>query len=210
MFRASHLQEERLFDCYLTERGGEPLDPRAAEHLADCAACAARYADLARFMDGVRSDADTEIDAVFPPERLRAQQQQIARKVEHLGHAARVISFPAQGAAHHMPGRGWRIAPRWIAGAAAAGLFIGIYVGTFVEPGRHVDTSRPAEMASTIQQPPIVVAPAPLMADPQPVADEADAFLLELEAAVQRPHTHELIALDELTPHVREISASLR
>ena len=55
--RTCHLQEERLFDSYLTERGGEPLDPPVAEHLADCAACGSRYAELAAFMDTLRRDA---------------------------------------------------------------------------------------------------------------------------------------------------------
>jgi hypothetical protein len=32
-----------------------------------------------------------------------------------------------------------------------------------------------------------------------------DAFLSELELALERPHTRELLAFDALTPHVREI-----
>jgi hypothetical protein len=32
-----------------------------------------------------------------------------------------------------------------------------------------------------------------------------DAFLSELEVALERPHTRELLAIDALTPHVREI-----
>ena len=56
--RARHLQEERLFDSYLAERAGEPIDPPIAEHLADCAACCARYAELAAFMDALRKDGD--------------------------------------------------------------------------------------------------------------------------------------------------------
>jgi hypothetical protein len=32
-----------------------------------------------------------------------------------------------------------------------------------------------------------------------------DAFLSNLEIALERPHTRELLAFDELTPHVREI-----
>jgi hypothetical protein len=32
-----------------------------------------------------------------------------------------------------------------------------------------------------------------------------DAFLSDLEIALERPHTRELMAFDALTPHVREI-----
>jgi hypothetical protein len=37
-----------------------------------------------------------------------------------------------------------------------------------------------------------------------------EQFLSELELALERPHTSELVALDELTPHVREVRAQLR
>ena len=36
-------------------------------------------------------------------------------------------------------------------------------------------------------------------------ADDADAFLSDLEIALDRPRTLELQAFEELTPHVREI-----
>ena len=33
-----------------------------------------------------------------------------------------------------------------------------------------------------------------------------DAFFSDLEVALERPHTRELIAFDALTPHVREVT----
>jgi hypothetical protein len=41
-------------------------------------------------------------------------------------------------------------------------------------------------------------------ASPAEVAAD-DAFLSDLEVALERPHTRELQAFDALTPHVREI-----
>src|SRR4029079_18923063 len=82
MGRALHLQDDRLFECYLAQRQGEAADPPAVEHLADCESCAARYTELALVMDGVRAEGDAEADEAFTPERLRAQQQQIARRME--------------------------------------------------------------------------------------------------------------------------------
>ena len=128
MHRAHHLQDDRLFDCYLAERGGEPLDPPVAEHLADCAACGARYAELARFMDGAAREGDAEADAIFTPERLRAQQQQIARRLEHVGRAGARHQLSRAGSSRrtHRRARRRAPAPRWIAAAAAAGLFVGV------------------------------------------------------------------------------------
>ena len=227
MFGARHLREDRLLDCYTAERSGEPLDPPAAEHLADCPECAGRYAELARFMDDVRLDVDAEIDEVFPSERLRVQQQQIAYRLEHLGHLARVISFPGQ-AVHQMRSRASRIAPRWIMGAAAAGLVIGVGVGTFYDSFDSrlrsdrsrvgavgaVNDAQPAPQAPAAVQ---IVRPSVLSTDADPAADAADVadvydeFLAELELAGDQPHYYaELVALDELTPHVRPIRTGLR
>ena len=73
--RAHHLQDERLFDGYLAERAGDTMDPPVAEHLADCGECTARYAELVRFMDGVRAEAEAETDEIFTPEGLRARSR---------------------------------------------------------------------------------------------------------------------------------------
>ena len=45
---------------------------------------------------------------------------------------------------------------------------------------------------------------------PALVSDVNEQFLSELELALERPHTRELVALDELTPHVREVRVQLR
>ena len=144
MFRARHLQEDCLFECYLAEQGGEPIEPTAAEHLTDCAECRARYVDLRSFMDGLRTEVDAELDEVFPAERLRAQQQQIARRLEHLAHPARVITFPGHPPDQHAAASRSRVAPRWLGAAAAAGLFLGIGLGTFFYPKSHRPPGRTA------------------------------------------------------------------
>ena len=127
--RARHLQEERLFDSYLAERAGDPIDPPIAEHLADCAACGARYAELAAFMDALRKDGEVEADAIFTPERLRVQQQQIARRIALVRRPARVLSFPGRIVRRTIAASTSRTPPRWVAAAAAAGLFVGVALG---------------------------------------------------------------------------------
>jgi anti-sigma factor RsiW len=191
--RARHLHDDRLFDCYLTERGGDALDPPAAEHLADCDACGARYAELTAFMDTLRREAEADADAVFTPDLLRAQQQQIARRLEHVGRPARVISFPSRIVRRTIGASQSRTAPRWVAAAAAAGLFLGVALGASYEWNlRHAPTRAfgARDMSARIA--------------PAASADD-DAFLSDLELALERPHTRELQAFDALTPHVREI-----
>lgn len=204
--RAHHLHDDHLFDCYLAERSGEAIDPPTAEHLADCPACAARFAELADFMDVVRAEGETEADAIFTPERLRAQQQHIARRIEHVGRHARVISFPGQVVRGTMGGTTTRTASRWIAAAAAAGLFVGLAVGAGYEWGTHARprSSTVARDASSAR--PAYFAPVGTRGNNTAQIASDDAFLSDLEVALERPRTRELLAYDAFTPHVREVT----
>jgi len=193
MRRALHLQDDRLFDCYLAQRQGEVADPPTAEHLADCESCAARYAELVAFMDGVRAEGNAEADAVFTPERLRAQQQQIARRMEAVGRPARVLRFPGRVIQGTIRASTLR-SPRWTAAAAAAGLFLGIALGATYDWDSHPGPAAQAISARAR----VASAPAPDMA-----ADED--FMSELDQALDRPRTRELAAFDAFTPHFREI-----
>jgi hypothetical protein len=189
-----HLQDERLLDACLAVRQGERPDPPVAEHLADCGACRARYEEMVQVMDLVRQEGEAEADAVFTPERLRQQQVQIARRIEHVGRAARVISFPGRFVRRTMTSAA-PSAPRWVAAAAAAGLFIGAALGASYGWGARGGY----DLASDRRMMPVATrgtTPGEVAAD--------DAFLSELELALERPHTRELRAFDALTPHVRE------
>ena len=203
--RAHHLQEERLFDSYLAERGGEPIDPPVADHLADCEACAARYAELASFMDTLRHDGSAEADAIFTPERLRLQQQQIVNRIAHVGRPARVLSFPSRMVRRTIDVSTSHTAPRWVAAAAAAGLFIGVAVGASFEWRSQIgrQTSFATDLGRARGQ---RLAPGAAHVSSPTEAASDDAFLSDLEIALERPHTRELKAFDALTPHVREIS----
>jgi hypothetical protein len=205
MNRAHHLQDERLFDCYLAVRSGESLDPPVVEHLTDCDACGERYAELTRSMDTLSVDAAAEADAIFTPERLRAQQQQIGRRIEHLGQPARVITFPGRAGSHHTGASAPRSVRRWIAAAAAAGLFIGVGTGLLLDweaaRGGSVRTKTLARQA-------VLKPPAAAVETVRPDISEFydQEFLSDLELAGDRPRTRELLAFDALTPHVREIT----
>jgi anti-sigma factor RsiW len=204
MQRAHHLPEERLFDSYLAERGGTPMDPPVAEHLADCSACGARYAELTAFMDGLRRDGDAEADAIFTPERLRLQQQQIAHRIAVVGRPARILSFPGRIVRRTIDASTSRTAPRWIAAAAAAGLFVGVAVGASFQWRAQFQGRQPLVTDTARARAPRLT-PVATRGSGAPEAASDDAFLSDLELALERPHTRELQAFDALTPHVREI-----
>jgi hypothetical protein len=217
---APHLQDDAIFDCYYAARRGETLDPPSAEHLADCGACANRYAELGTFLNSLSEDAEAEVSALFPPERLRAQQVDIARRLELVGRAARVISFPGR-AAHATGGAApapatsvTRLASRWIAGAAAAGLFVGVAAGTIFNFGPRMTSARDGRRAGVvasgragagIASTPARLSPVTTGGAVEAVVDLDDMFMSDLESVLDRPHTSELVAFDALTPHLRDV-----
>jgi anti-sigma factor RsiW len=204
MNHRQHLREEILFESYLASRGGDPLDPPVAEHLTDCSECGLRYAELTQFMDALGEGAITAADAVFTPDRLRAQQQQIARRLEHLGHPARVITFPGQTSSPRSGRTVPRLARRWVAASLAAGLFVGVSTGLFLNWGASRGGLR---RGGTVARQAVQLAPSVRTELSRPDVFEADdVFLSELELAGDRPRIRELSAVDALTPHVREIT----
>lgn len=205
MLRSTHLNDDRLFQCYLGARTGDALDARDADHLSECESCTERYRSLVGFMDGLREDGEAEVDAVFSEDRLAAQRAQIMRRLTHVHRPARVISFPGHEPASVAAGAA-RVPPRWLAAAAAAGLFIGVGVGGYLGPAAF-GTSAPAMQVASAPR----VAPSPAVRASVPVAaPDDDAFLLQLDAALASPQLRELQAFDALTPHVREIGALVR
>jgi len=202
--RAHHLQDERLFDCYLSVQSGELIDPPVAEHLTDCSDCGERYAAMTHFLETLNADAAAEADAIFTPERLRAQQQHIVRRIEHLGHPARVITFPGRHPGHHINSTAPRSVRRWVAAAAAAGLFIGVGTGLFLDWETRAGSSE--RRARTIARQTHLEAPASVVELSRQESATDEAFLAEIEVAGDRPRTRELVAFDALTPHVREVN----
>lgn len=203
----THLLEERLFECYLAESAGDSVDPRVGEHLADCQPCAARYAELTAFMEGLRSEGNAEADEIFTPDRLRVQLQQIRRRLEQTPRPAQVISFPGRFATNgngaSLRGATRMVPPRWIAAAAALGLFVGVAVGASYQNSfrSRVFEQRLARQATASPRFGPVAPREPGITS----ATADDAFLSDLEGAMARPHTRELLAFDALTPHVREV-----
>ena len=189
----SHLSDDRLIDVCLE------AVPLASEwqHLDNCPACEERRARLVRLLTDVADVAAAEADVAFPAERLAIQRARILQRIEREGQLGRVITFPAS----HQHGSSLRARPgmRWIAGAAAAGLIIGVAAGHLAHQLPGAGTSRPP--AVTAAEP----ATGALQLVSMPQSEEE--FLGRMETAVDGTAGYVLQPLDDLTPFVWEVAA---
>lgn len=206
-----HPTDERLLELYF-EEGAVREDARTGSdrrHLHGCEACTWRYTAVTAPLQQLRQDASSEADEVFTPGRLAAQRAAIRHRLEPGAGSPRIVAFPGAPPARLRLVR--RPAARWMAAAAAAGLLVGVTVGRMAHVG---DTTRTARVVSTAEAPRLAserVAP-PISALPSPVeagVAEMNVFY-GVETAISRPHVAELSALDELTPHPREVLMALR
>ena len=191
MRRSQHVSDDRLVEVCL--EGAATSTEQA--HLAACDGCSARRARLELMLREMTDAAATETDEVFTPERLAAQQVRILHRIEQDGRPARVIAFPAAQALELRPLRS-RPAARWIAGAAAAGLAIGLLAGHFAHDlpsiGRPIRTPMLRSAAAR---------PAPVPAVRVVAASMNDEQLLgEIEHALEEPQLAVLRPLHDLTP----------
>ena len=191
-----HLSDDQLMESYVLNSG--------TRHLAECRQCKARFEDMARALDQIREDALCEADGVFTSERLHDQRDRILRRLERMEHPAEVLLFPTRSAQHPVVRRVLGPARRWVAGAAAAGLAAGVFLGFAMD-------HRAARIGSRFVQAP---AGAEVMARARHLTDPRDEQLLsEIEDALDGPRrVLELRALDVMTtpPELQEASLDIR
>ena len=172
-----------------TTGGGHP-------HLEGCATCRARYEEFDRWIVGIGDELRAEADDAFPADRLTLQQAQIARRLETLERPARVIAFPKAARAVIS---GHSHVRRWVTVAAAASLITGFGLGQVV-PLRTI--GRPL---GPIAQPQLTAPQAETRAkELTPVATSHNEEDL-LSDAFAQPRVSTLSALDEMTPHARDV-----
>jgi hypothetical protein len=193
----THLTDDQLMETYVLA-----ADNR---HLHVCRQCQTRFDELARAFEQIRESALHEADSVFTGERLHEQRDRILRRLERQGHPADVLMFPSRSAQHQVVRRVLGPARRWIAGAAAAGLAAGLFLG-FAMDRRVMSTSR----NRVVQAPPAAETAAwPVIAS----YARDEQFLIEIEDALVAPrHVLELRALDIMTTpaELQEASLDLR
>jgi anti-sigma factor RsiW len=198
--RQSHLSDDRLIDVCLrgmARRGDAGVTPAERQHLAGCPTCEDRHARLVRLLTEVREVATAQADATFTPDRLAKQRVRLAERIEHEARHGRVITFPAVHA--HTPSLRARPGMRWVAGAAAAGVIIGLVAGQLVYrmPRRALP---PPSLAVTVDP-----AAETLQLVAVPLSEEE--FLGRIEMAVEGTAGAALRPLDDLTPRVWEVAA---
>jgi hypothetical protein len=199
-YRGGHLSDDELIarrlerDAWLPSPGGD--------HLDTCGTCRARVEGLQRWLDEAADDARREADEVFTTARLDEQKARILARLDQ-GAQARVLPFPP------VPDQAIsrRVAVRWISAAAAAGLLIGFSAPRLTRflPQREARIELVSSAADGRTR------PAGVDAGFGPAAGtNEEAFLIELDAALEGPAIQELSAIDALTPRVREISIESR
>jgi anti-sigma factor RsiW len=185
-----HPDDERLLMRYVDPLAGDGTLDR---HLAGCRACTARHLALTRDLDAWHQIAAGHGDAVFDAERLALQRRGIQQRLGAMV-PARVLPFPAAPAPvrHALLARA--AAAVLLAALGGAGVF---RVLQMPEPPRSRASVRAASGHTA--------SPVRLIRDVAP-----DAVLEDIDVALMRPRTAELLALDEFTPSARDIATPPR
>jgi len=187
-FGRRHLTDSQFARLWTTG-GGDP-------HVESCPVCRGRFDEFSRWVDGIGEELRVEADAAFPSDRLAFQQAQIARRLETLERPARVIAFPKAARAVIS---GHSHVRRWVTVAAAASLIAGFGLGQVVPLRNAIDRQHRAAAS----EPQLTARSGeinPVMTSQSPLGDEellSDAFA--------RPRVSTLSALDDMTPHVRDL-----
>ena len=186
-----HLNDQQFARLWTTG-GGHP-------HLEGCATCRARLEEFDRWIMDVGDELRAEADEAFPAERLAVQQAQIARRLEAIGRPARVIAFPKAARAVIS---GHSHVRRWVTVAAAASLIItGFGLGQIV-PLRQINTA-----VTTVQQTPLPLTAPRAQTRATELTTAATAHPEDdlLSDVLAQPRVSTLSALDEMTPHARDM-----
>ena len=169
-------------------------------HLAGCKPCRARFDELVRSLELMQDAALQEADAAFTADRLHDQRDRIMRRIERQDHPAEVVAFPHQRVPSHATTVQRMLGParRWVAGAAAAGLAAGLFLGFAMDRSSHL---RAVDRAMQQSNRTLALQAA---ADDQ-FFIEIDEALVDSRAREMRP---DLSAIDVMTTplEIREVS----
>ncbi len=199
---AGHLADGELVRLLVASDDGNPS--AADAHLTGCSRCAARLRALQGGLQRIAATAEEAFDDAVPAWRLARQRRRIQRRIQRAAGrrgSARILRFPTAGfpvtaGAHPIRRR--------LSLAAAAGLLITAGIGQVIDGRRESAAQRSPVAAAAPAQPSI----GPPAGPPQTVADEQ--FMRELEEALTSSRVTPLLALDEMTPRVRDVAINIQ
>lgn len=188
----THLTDDVLTALCLTGPGAD-----GSGHLGACPACERRLVSLAAMLEEVSDSAAASADEAFPPERRARQHARILQRLDHHASFGKVLAFPHAAPGASVPFRPTRVR-RWVAGAAAAGLFVGgMLAGLLLHQIPVSPRSTPAQ-ATPVQTAPARQSAPALRTVSASLSD--DELLLEIERSIARSGPMALHRLDALTP----------
>jgi hypothetical protein len=190
----SHLSDDELMETYVL--AGEN------RHLSSCRQCTARFDELVRSLQHMHDAALREADSAFSAERLHDQHERIMRRIERHDHPAAVVAFPHRTVGHPAVHRLLGPARRWVAGAAAAGLAAGLFLGFAMDRRIHYAAINQAIQQSSAAQ---AAAAWQLEARDEQFLNEVEEALVGSRVREMRP---DLGAIDLMTTpiEIREVS----
>ena len=204
--RNRHLRDDRLIEAALAAQSDlfVPAPTAQTTHLRACDDCAARYEEIAAFLDNLAANVNADFDTVFTAERLFAQRQKVSRRLSRLlglDPRARVVRFPSSGPP--LP-QARANARRWTAAAAVACLVLGVAAGRLIpfppafrdDPAAASGPPNPAVVATDLGEPTSYGA--------------GNDLLTDIEVALGSPRIYELRAIDAMTPRIREVAVNIR
>ncbi len=198
---SSHPPDRELVRILVNADGGDPV--AADAHLAGCAGCAARVRDLRSDLDRIAATAESAFEDAMPAWRHVRQRRRIMRRIQRAAArqgAARILRFPTPG----IPAAARAHALRRRLSLAAAGLLVTVGIVQLID-GRRQPAATPRSDAAVAPSQASIGPPA---GQSQAVADEQ--FMRELEEALTSSRVTPLVALDEMTPRVRDVAIDIR
>jgi hypothetical protein len=158
---------------------------------------------LQAFLAATADAAEDAFDAAYPPERLSAERTRILQCLARPPgqRAAQIIRFPGSRMSHKQRPRRRRY--RWLSGAAAAGLTVGILLGQQLHRQRE---SPPAPTAIDIVS--TVARSSPATSESLSSTSD-EVFMAELESMLRTPQVDGLSVLDAISPRAREVAVNL-
>ena len=192
-----HLSDEALLTLHLEKdlHSDEPL----ISHLSKCHDCSARFNELQLFLERLTDEVSTASEDDISAIDMQRAHRRILRRIERAFNqnlTPRILRFPSplSTSIQNPMSRRWWLIPASI--SVIVGLAVGSYFLQIAETNDNLLLSESVDNSGPNSSP------------MYHAGDER--FMQELESALTGPDIPPLVALDELTPRLREVAVNVR